>query len=64
MSVNTAFNAVRVLKKEGIFVASYINKYAVILHDYEEEIKNMDELLIISRVWTHWFTVEIQQFAQ
>ena len=35
----------RVLKKEGIFVASYINKYAVILHNYQEQLKNMDELL-------------------
>ena len=35
----------RVLKKNGIFVASYINKYAVILYDHEEEFKNMDELL-------------------
>jgi 2-polyprenyl-3-methyl-5-hydroxy-6-metoxy-1,4-benzoquinol methylase len=35
----------RVLKKEGVFAASYINKYAVILHNYEERLKNMDELL-------------------
>lgn len=35
----------RVLKKGGVFVASYINKYAVILHNYEDKLKNMDELL-------------------
>lgn len=35
----------RVLKKDGIFAASYINKYAVILHNYGEELKNMDDLL-------------------
>jgi len=35
----------RVLKKNGIFAASYINKFAVILHDHEKELKNMDELL-------------------
>lgn len=35
----------RVLRKGGIFVASYINKYAVILHNYENKLKNMDEIL-------------------
>ena len=35
----------RVLKSEGIFVASYINKYAVILHNCEDELSNMAELL-------------------
>lgn len=35
----------RVLKKGGIFAASYINKHAVILNSYEEQLNNMDELL-------------------
>lgn len=35
----------RVLKKGGVFAASYINKYAVILLNYEDNLKNMDELL-------------------
>jgi 2-polyprenyl-3-methyl-5-hydroxy-6-metoxy-1,4-benzoquinol methylase len=35
----------RVLKKQGIFVASYINKYAVILHNCQDQLKNMDVLL-------------------
>lgn len=35
----------RVLKNDGIIVLSYINKYAVILNNYEDQIRNMDELL-------------------
>lgn len=35
----------RVLKKGGIFAASYIDKHAVILHNYEEQLENIDELL-------------------
>jgi 2-polyprenyl-3-methyl-5-hydroxy-6-metoxy-1,4-benzoquinol methylase len=39
----------RVLKKEGIFVLSYINKYAVILINYEDQIKNIEELIKYNR---------------
>jgi 2-polyprenyl-3-methyl-5-hydroxy-6-metoxy-1,4-benzoquinol methylase len=35
----------RVLKSGGIFVASYINKHAVILLNCEEQLNSMDELL-------------------
>lgn len=35
----------RVLKRGGIFAASYINKYAVILHNYDEQLKNIEELV-------------------
>lgn len=35
----------RVLKKGGVFVASYINKYAVILLNYKDKLINMDEIL-------------------
>jgi 2-polyprenyl-3-methyl-5-hydroxy-6-metoxy-1,4-benzoquinol methylase len=35
----------RILKRNGIFAASYINKHAVILNSFEDELKNIDELL-------------------
>lgn len=39
----------RVLKRNGIFAASYINKHAVILNSFQDELRNMDELLEYNR---------------
>jgi len=42
---NAVKECLRVLKRNGIFAASYINKHAVILNNFEDNLNNIDELI-------------------